>query len=415
MSEAAFLSIVHPWDPWSQAQGGFDTALDGILRAVPRGWPIELVGVTGDPRLRPVGQWAERTFADRTVRFFPVLADTEPNRVKRIPLSLAFVLHCRRLGVRVSGRVVEFHRFESGLGVKVKSPQYVVHYLHNHPVEEVRETDNDLRWRRMRGTHDRLLRSQLKRAALVVCVDPRTPEWLERILPGLRGKIVPLSTWAEASCFHVVSRQQQEAHRLALRARLKIPSDSRIVLFVGRLVSQKDPLFLVRAFGGLASRHPDTVLLMVGEGRLAPAIQRAADSLGLGSRVRQVGFRERADLAGIYSGCDVFACTSAFEGGPRTAFESLACGTPVVSFNLGQIGGVLALNPDVGELVKERTESAFAAALSRTLTRTSEASLSKACALAVAGRTPDRCLAPLFERYQEWARAAGQATPGKPP
>ena len=32
----AALSIVHPWDPWDQGIGGFDTALDGILRYAPR-------------------------------------------------------------------------------------------------------------------------------------------------------------------------------------------------------------------------------------------------------------------------------------------------------------------------------------------------------------------------------------------
>jgi hypothetical protein len=168
MPSDVVLSIVHPWDPWSQTVGGFDTCIDGILRTLPAGWPVELIGCTSDVEARPVGRWLEREFAGRPVRSFFSHAAHAAGATKALPLSLRFSAACRMRGVRADGRIVQYHRFESGLGVASRDHQHGVYFLHNHPPEETRSTHNSVRWRHLRGLHLAMLIGRLRRS-LAAC------------------------------------------------------------------------------------------------------------------------------------------------------------------------------------------------------------------------------------------------------
>ena len=69
--------------------------------------------------------------------------------------------------------------------------------------------------------------------------------------------------------------------------------------------------------------------------------------------------REPEKQALIYSAADAFLCTSLAEGQPQTALESMACGTPVIAFDLGPMPeevidgktGIIVQSPDAEALV----------------------------------------------------------------
>jgi glycosyltransferase involved in cell wall biosynthesis len=260
----------------------------------------------------------------------------------------------------------------------------------------------DVRWKSLPGVHQRLLCARLRQASVVVTVDPKTPAWLETVLPDLNGGIVALPQWADPGVFHSPRRDDRMAARRRFRERLGLPAESRIVLFAGRLESQKDPLLLVRAFAAVAEAVPEAVLVFLGEGRLAMPVEAAAKDLRIAARVRVSGAVLRSDLAEAYVSSDVVACSSAFESGPRVMFEALACGTPVVSFDVGQIGAILERNPEAGVLVRPRETLSLAAALGQVLSRSSDPDLPARCAAAVREFVPERSLAKLFFCYREW-------------
>lgn len=52
-------------------------------------------------------------------------------------------------------------------------------------------------------------------------------------------------------------------------------------------------------------------------------------------RVKQVGYLKLQDMISAYSAANVYACASLDDAGPSMVNQSLMCGTPVVSFNLG--------------------------------------------------------------------------------
>jgi glycosyltransferase involved in cell wall biosynthesis len=74
------------------------------------------------------------------------------------------------------------------------------------------------------------------------------------------------------------------------------------------------------------------------------------------------------DLRAVYSAADVFALPSRQDNLPNTGVESLACGTPIVGFNIGGLPDFVA-NNDVGALAKPFDPRDLAAALINVLDR----------------------------------------------
>ncbi len=350
------VSVVHPWDPWRQGIGGFDTFLDGFLRYAPPEWEIELVGTTAAPRDRAVGRWQVLNFAGRSVRFFPVLADPMPNLVHKIPLSLQFALAARIRRPRLSGQLVVYHRFESAYAVPPRSAdQSSVFYLHNHPAE-IDSPSSDVRWARMGQVFRWLLLRKLAAASLVVCVDPRTPTWIANAVPGLDGKVIRQRQWADPAVFNLNGAGATSEGRSELRRRLGLDADLKLLVFAGRFEKQKAPLKLLRIFEEARRQIGRLGLVLVGEGRLRHEMERVVADQELGEVVRFVRPVPRSELATIYRVCDVAVCTSSFEAGPRHVFEALACGLPVVSFDVGQVADVIGRDCHVGYLAADRSD-----------------------------------------------------------
>jgi glycosyltransferase involved in cell wall biosynthesis len=403
------LTIVHPTDPWDQGLGGFDTCLDGILRYAPDPWQIEFVGLSTDPLARPPGNWIEHEFGNRRIRFFAVLGDPEPDTVRPIPLSLRFAIASRIRRVKPTGALVQFHRFESALAVPLKPGQAAVHFLHNHP-EEVDSIHSDVRWRRWGWLFRRLLKWKLSEAAGIVAVDPRTPGWIASNMPRLSDRILWLTQWADPATFHLVSAGERASAATRLKEQLALPPGTSLIGFVGRLERQKDPFLILNSVAAVGSQKLDVALVVIGKGRLESELAIRSHSLGLASRVRFVQPVQRRQLADMYRAFDVVACSSGFEAGPRVVFEALACGTPVVSFDVGQVSEVLGGDrpAGVGELVRERSAAAFAEALVRVLGQPQTEARANSCAGAVKDHTPAVALGGLFELYEDslrrWSR-----------
>lgn len=101
-----------------------------------------------------------------------------------------------------------------------------------------------------------------------------------------------------------------------------------LVVACGRLTAQKDYPTLLRAFSTVDS-SPPAHLWILGRGELEPALETLARDLGLGDRVRFLGFR--LNPFAYMSAADCFVLSSAWEGFANVLVEAMACGTPVVS------------------------------------------------------------------------------------
>jgi glycosyltransferase involved in cell wall biosynthesis len=124
------------------------------------------------------------------------------------------------------------------------------------------------------------------------------------------------------------------------RARYGIAPDAGVIVAVGRLDPEKDPLTLVRAIARLG--RSDVRLLLVGDGTLRDAVQDEAARAGLDGRVVITGFRPMEEIASFLHLSDCYVLASRYEGFPFALVEALAAGVPVVASDAVQIDELLA-------------------------------------------------------------------------
>lgn len=155
----------------------------------------------------------------------------------------------------------------------------------------------------------------------------------------------------------------------AVRERLGLPLKRVLLFTVRNLVPRMGLENLVKALALLGEEGRDLLLLVGGEGRLRPALGALIAELGLGDRVRLLGFVPEEDLPRYYQAADLMVLpTQELEGFGLVTVEALACGTPVFGTPVGAIPEVLArVDP---ALVAEGTgPEALALGLRRLLTR----------------------------------------------
>ena len=123
-----------------------------------------------------------------------------------------------------------------------------------------------------------------------------------------------------------------QADGASLRSRfLGRDGQFRLLLFVGRLVPQKDPHTLLQALAIILKSHPEVLLLMVGQGPLQGELQELAAGLGIEEKVIFAGSVPYDELPFYYAACDVLVLSSVYEGNARVLAEVAATAKPVVA------------------------------------------------------------------------------------
>lgn len=119
-----------------------------------------------------------------------------------------------------------------------------------------------------------------------------------------------------------------------LRA-LAVPLQAgRDILFIGRLEMVGKGLDLLLNAWAEASRHIDGDLVIAGSGPDEEAIRRAVDAAGLADRVRFVGWVSGGRKFKLMSSAQLVVVPSRAETFGLVAIEALACGTPVLAFDI---------------------------------------------------------------------------------
>lgn len=132
-----------------------------------------------------------------------------------------------------------------------------------------------------------------------------------------------------------VFKPLSDAERKAYRARHGVSPNAHLLLFSAMKVSEerKGFRFLLEALQILNTQHPDLQLEILVLGKAQPEalaeLPYPFHALGL--------LQDQSELAHAYGASDVFAMPSLEDNLPNTVIESLACGTPIASFQTGGI------------------------------------------------------------------------------
>jgi glycosyltransferase involved in cell wall biosynthesis len=135
----------------------------------------------------------------------------------------------------------------------------------------------------------------------------------------------------------------------------------RILLYVGRLSKEKDPILAVRILAALHTKQTaagSICLVMIGGGALEEAVWHEAQSLGVQSNFIALGMQPRAKIARWMRSADVLLLTSHFEGFPVVLAEAAQSGLPMIC---PEITGVhdLVLPGETGAIVNSRHPEDF--------------------------------------------------------
>jgi L-malate glycosyltransferase len=160
----------------------------------------------------------------------------------------------------------------------------------------------------------------------------------------------------------VVLENGVDLHRFAAIPDLTAePGPVRVGIVAGMRPVKNLDLFL-RAAADVLRSHPDTTFEIAGDGPARPALERLAEELGLGPRLRLPG--ELADVPGFLGRVAVAVLCSRSEGMSNALLEYLAAGRAIVATRVGASAGLLE-DEVHGLLVPAGDAGALAASIRR--------------------------------------------------
>lgn len=180
-----------------------------------------------------------------------------------------------------------------------------------------------------------------------------------------RSRIVVQHNGVDPARFQVRSRMDN-------RARLGLPADTRIILYVGNLAQVKGPDVLVSAYARLTTiTQHKTLLVFVGDGPMRPSLEATVRQFRLQERVRFVGRRLYAEIPEWIGAADLLCLPSHAEGCPNVVLEAFASGRPVVASAVGAVPDLVT--PTRGRVVPAGKVEQLTGALNEALSITWDA------------------------------------------
>jgi glycogen synthase len=184
----------------------------------------------------------------------------------------------------------------------------------------------------------------LRKAQLIIANSLQTANFLEKrkATPNNRICVIP-----EARIdFAKLKKTESD-----LRKKLGVGDDTQIILYVGYLKPSKGLNYLLRCIPRVVNEFPNTVFVLKGEDTptgpggtsFAHYILGFADTHDLARKIVMIhDYVSLDELAGLYSGCDVFVFPSLAETFGWPPVEAMACERVVVSTGLGIVGELSA-------------------------------------------------------------------------
>jgi glycosyltransferase involved in cell wall biosynthesis len=159
------------------------------------------------------------------------------------------------------------------------------------------------------------------------------------------------------------SRLGEENDPDAVRREFGLPTNASLVLSLGALSMEKDPITHLEISELVLQARPDAIHLVVGDGPLRPLAERRAAGSRVADRIHFLG--TRLDVGRLMAASDVLIFASrpdGMEGMPAVLIEAGMSGIPVVGFDVAGAGEVV-VDGVTGKLVPWRDIDAMTASV----------------------------------------------------
>lgn len=207
-------------------------------------------------------------------------------------------------------------------------------------------------WSRHDFARDQILQAAASATGLLAVSEALAQEMVR--LGMARDKITVHYTGLDRDRFRPLGHEQLRA-QLGRQLEFELPLRDPVLASVGALIERKGHDVTIRALALL----PEARLIVVGTGELGASLRELCAELGVSERVHFAGSVDHDLMPIILSAADVMVLPTSNEGLANAWVESLACGTPVVTCDVGGAREIIAC--DVAGRLVAREPQAVAA------------------------------------------------------
>lgn len=257
----------------------------------------------------------------KVFRYWSVPVPTYAGFVLPVPISPSIDHVIRRLGVQIIHSHTPFLMGRLGAAVAKRHNLPLVFTHHTLYHEYVHYVPG------IQGIARRLVLRHLarycRRCQLIVAPTPMIQRFIADTY-RIRTPIVSIPTGVDLSLF-------ERADPTWLRRTYGIGDDQKVLVFVGRMGREKNVDLLLDAFEIVHDARPDTVLVMVGDGPERARLEERVRNRGLSPHVIFTGTLDKARVADVYAGSNLFFFASTTETQGLVTLEAMAAGLPVAA------------------------------------------------------------------------------------
>lgn len=121
--------------------------------------------------------------------------------------------------------------------------------------------------------------------------------------------------------------------RVLIRNEFGIKEEDFVIGHIGKFMDAKNHEFLIKVFAEYHLKHPNSKLLLVGDGEWRSKVETWVADSGCADSIILAGLR--SDIPAIVQAMDIFVFPSIYEGMPLTVLEAQASGLPcLISSNV---------------------------------------------------------------------------------
>jgi glycosyltransferase involved in cell wall biosynthesis len=306
-------------DPNYPETGGINSVIKNILPHIQTD-KIILYGITYDRK-----NLLKEKIINSQISVFPIVYASSNSIIPKRVWTLLFGWRLKKYLKNHNIDVVYSHAEEMAFWIAGTSIPYI-HHLHTF-VNVLDVSGKKLaKLSFLKIVWERLRRFTIRKSAKIIAVNSDIVALGEAIIGS--DRIIRFPNYVDMRAFIHKDGSQ-------LKKRL-IAKDKKVALFIGRISYVKGLNLFVDSILALNSENKEWVGVIVGNGDYQGTLKEYITRKAATDQFIFVGsVNTIAELSDYYSLADVFLITSISESVPLTLLESLSCGTPVVSTDVG--------------------------------------------------------------------------------
>ena len=190
---------------------------------------------------------------------------------------------------------------------------------------------------------------KIKKKTEFIVVDPKVGNELVKI--GINeDQIINIPNGADLDLFKPIENKS------LLRKRWGIPSDSIVLLSLGRVTVHKRPLELIKIFSELTEKIDNLTLIIGGDGELLGKAKKLAKEKSLDNIMFLGHVDHKNEAPFLYACSDYYILLSKYEGQPLTLLEALASGLKCIVSDIPNLRTIIE-NGNCGIVVDVQDEN----------------------------------------------------------